>query len=456
MSSRGKKGGGGTKSKSGSGSGGHHGSQSHSGSASDSASTYDPKAFHHTTPEFVTLYLSMAFGLAATTISLRLIYKHLRYYTQPQHQRYIIRILLMVPIYSSYSIASIFWPSMRLYFALLRDCYEAYVLYGFFVLCVNYAGGVERLESKMLEQAELQLPFPLNCFRVQPNAKLLLHCRRGLLQYVLIRPIAAIVAIFAEIFHIYHEGNFSFKYIYVYTTILNNISVTIALYCLVLFYLAIFEELKPYKPVLKFLCIKVVVFFCFWQDVTFALLVYIGVVPGWSEWDPSEVASALNNLLVCIEMFVISILQNYAYPYDLYAIKALSQAPLVHDVERASSVVSGLQNTVNPKDVMQDTVDLFVPNQLQNVPSNIREMIRTVSKPASVITGPDSQSPSINQTQSETSNQMFPNEKDDLPMLVAGPSDADQSPTVNRRQDAGRSYLEEVELDDMAAKPPKR
>jgi len=72
------------------------------------------------------------------------------------------------------------------------------------------------------------------------------------------------------------------------------------------------------------------------------------------------------NLLVCIEMFVISIVQNYAYPYDLYAIKALSQAPLVHDVERASSVVSGFQNTVSPKDLMQVQLDIFNPPQEKN------------------------------------------------------------------------------------------
>jgi hypothetical protein len=48
-------------------------------------------------------------------------------------------------------------------------------------------------------------------------------------------------------------------------TIILNISVSVALYSLVLFYHVFAKELAPHKPLAKFLCIKGVVFFCFWQ-----------------------------------------------------------------------------------------------------------------------------------------------------------------------------------------------
>lgn len=48
-------------------------------------------------------------------------------------------------------------------------------------------------------------------------------------------------------------------------TIIYNISVSLALYALFLFYFATRELLSPYSPVLKFFMIKSVIFLSFWQ-----------------------------------------------------------------------------------------------------------------------------------------------------------------------------------------------
>lgn len=62
---------------------------------------------------------------------------------------------------------------------------------------------------------------------------------------------------------------------YLYLTIIDNASITISMYFLVLFGnsfifinnikgMATKEELAPRKPLYKFLCIKAVIFFSFW------------------------------------------------------------------------------------------------------------------------------------------------------------------------------------------------
>ena len=52
---------------------------------------------------------------------------------------------------------------------------------------------------------------------------------------------------------------------YLYVTVVYNISYSLALYGLFLFYSATKELLRPYYPLLKFFTIKSVIFLSFWQ-----------------------------------------------------------------------------------------------------------------------------------------------------------------------------------------------
>jgi hypothetical protein len=58
---------------------------------------------------------------------------------------------------------------------------------------------------------------------------------------------------------------YSPRYGYFYCTLAYNLSITVALYGLVLFYSSTKELLSKYHPVLKFLSIKSIIFLSFWQ-----------------------------------------------------------------------------------------------------------------------------------------------------------------------------------------------
>jgi len=52
---------------------------------------------------------------------------------------------------------------------------------------------------------------------------------------------------------------------FVWIMIVYNMSYTVALYSLLFFYLGAQDLLAPFKPVIKFLVVKAVVFLTFWQ-----------------------------------------------------------------------------------------------------------------------------------------------------------------------------------------------
>lgn len=117
--------------------------------------------------------------------------------------------------------------------------------------------------------------WPMNGFlgpiRLTPHFYLKL--KQGTLQFVLIKPLTAIFALVLDTYGLYQEGDFSLKSPYLYLSFINNFSVTVSLYCLGLFYTAAEERMRGFEPFCKFLCIKAIIFFSYWQSCFFQMLI---------------------------------------------------------------------------------------------------------------------------------------------------------------------------------------
>lgn len=57
-----------------------------------------------------------------------------------------------------------------------------------------------------------------------------------------------------------------------------NVSIGVALYCLAMFWVVVNADLRPFRPMPKFLCVKGILFFSFWQSFFISVLVAAGVV----------------------------------------------------------------------------------------------------------------------------------------------------------------------------------
>jgi hypothetical protein len=312
--------------------------------------------------------LSGIFVAMSSFFSFALIYMHLKNWTIPDQQKYIVRLLLMVPIYSIDSWLSLRWINYAIYFDIARDCYEAYVIYQFFALLTSYIEGNQPgILFKILEdKPSVKFPFPFCCFpSFKPSPLFLVITKQCILQYVVIKPVTAIIAACLEATGHYNEGNFLPWYGYVYVTVIALASVLLSMYFLVWFYLTTEEEMRPFSPVAKFICIKAILFFSFWQSVTIALMAYFSFIPeSVGSWKQEHIARGLQDFIICIEMFILSVAHGYVFSYKRYEVDRTDYFVSTEEPKPPVNPVSNLKQVINQKDVVIDITATYSPNTL--------------------------------------------------------------------------------------------
>ncbi len=156
--------------------------------------------------------------------------------------------------------------------------------------------------------------------KVQWTSPFFKYCKLGCLQYVLLKLVCTIAVLILEHVNLYKEGDFTPKGGYLYICILTNTSQCWALYCLVFFYYATKNELGPIRPVGKFLAVKSLVFFTWWQALGISMLHEMKLIPSYERggWSTEEVARGLQAYLICIEMFVAAVLHIFIFPHTDY------------------------------------------------------------------------------------------------------------------------------------------
>ena len=276
---------------------------------------------------------------------------HLKNYTQPAHQRFIIRICFMVPIYAICSWFSLLHRPASLYLDTFRDCYESWVVYNFLNLCLAYVGGpgnvVNRMAGKEVEPSCWAMtcclpPLPIDGVYIR-------RCRQGAIQFVLLKPILAGLTMLLTWGGVYGDNEIEADKAYPYITFVYNMSYTLALYALLLFYLGAHDLLKPYKPVMKFALVKSVIFLTFWQSIVCAILVSDGVLETGAD------GRALQNVLICVEMIIAAPFMLLAFPWSPYT--GMGTKGMFNNISHAISI----------DDVVSDTVHQFAPTYQEYV-----------------------------------------------------------------------------------------
>ena len=309
----------------------------------------------------------------AVMLTIYLIYLHVIYYNNKLEQRCIVRILVMVIVYAVDSFAALLWHEQAVWIDVIRDTYEAYVLFTFFSLMMQYLGGADRIVTECWENgsATLDHPFPLCCFKpVELNRPTLLFWELCALQYTIINPILSVITLilFFVPGDLYTDGSMEPSNAYPWIAGIRFISVTFAFTVLVYFYLATHKFMEEKKPIGKFVSIKVIVFFSFWQSVALSGLSHFGVIHPTQFWSSDSIATGASNFLLCVEMWMIAVAHKWVFSHEPYAevpdeeISWVPKWEVIYDIFFCSDAVQQLENVVGgvsvaAKESIQETTE---------------------------------------------------------------------------------------------------
>ncbi|KAM3362432.1 hypothetical protein CQW23_04514 [Capsicum baccatum] len=262
-------------------------------------------------------------ALLSMHFTIQLLSQHLFYWKNPKEQKAIIMIIIMAPLYAIDSFVGLLdIRGSKAFFMFLdsvKECYEAVAIAKFLALMYSYLNISisKNIVPDEIKGREIHHSFPMTLF--QPRTARLDHRTLKLLkhwtwQFVIIRPACSILMITLQILGLYPNW-LSWTF-----TIILNISFSVAMYSLVVFYHVFSKELQPHKPLSKFICIKGIVFFSFWQGLVVKILVAMGVIKSHHFWlDVEHLQEAIQNVLICVEMVFFSVMQQYAYHVAPYS-----------------------------------------------------------------------------------------------------------------------------------------
>ena len=100
------------------------------------------------------------FVCLAVPMSIWDVAQHLSHWYKPGLQRKIIRILWMVPVYALNSWLALRFIGAGLYLDTARECYEAYVIYNFYVFLLEYLREREDFDLSLTRRKDQPHVFP--------------------------------------------------------------------------------------------------------------------------------------------------------------------------------------------------------------------------------------------------------------------------------------------------------
>ncbi|KAI0280624.1 DUF300-domain-containing protein [Russula aff. rugulosa BPL654] len=261
--------------------------------------------------------------IVSVIITVVTVLNHCRNYTKPAEQRQIIRILYMPPITAIISFFSYRFFRGFTYYFLVEVVYESITLSAWMLLLIEYVASTSvghSAEGALSRKNKQHLPIPFCCWRYRPTKAYFMYTVKwSVMQYIVVQPALTIAGIICEHFNVLCDSkSFNIHFASFYLNMIQFFSLGDIWFGLVLQS----DEGGTCRtpPFSKFLSIKLITGFIFYQTIIFAALEN-RVIHGTEFWTSTNIANGLTALATCIEMIFFAALMMWSFSWKEYRVQ---------------------------------------------------------------------------------------------------------------------------------------
>ncbi|EIW72093.1 hypothetical protein TREMEDRAFT_58246 [Tremella mesenterica DSM 1558] len=289
--------------------------------------------------------------VVACVITIYNFWRHINSYRVPLVQKQILRIILLPFVYAIISLLAFKWFKQYEYFELIESTWDALaiasfilLLYRLVVLAVtDHPFGQEqhffdRLNQKVQDEAKackekgeepykgVMYPIPVSwwfklwCMTChfwrsyyQPSERFVKFILIAVLQIVPIRILLSVAGILGEADGWLCPQVYSVHFAGLWIAAINFISVTIAIYALLVFHTLCHAELEGRRVLHKFLAIKLVIMVLFYQTFMIDILEHGDIISSTQYYTKSDAGKLWTSVLTALEMAIFSAYMLWAY-----------------------------------------------------------------------------------------------------------------------------------------------
>jgi hypothetical protein len=258
------------------------------------------------------------------------IYRHWQQKNQKWNYIHMIGVMIMVPLYAILSFMSLLFSKYTVYFDLIRDSYEGIALYLCFQIYVDLLGS-KQIVNGMLEahSATIYPKFIYDFIMKYEITKKYLYeypsfvrtdiysaCKYSIMQYLILRQFLSPLSCILYHYNLYIYGDFNFTTnAYPAILIISFVSIGIAFYFLGLFCNTLKEELCYYNPLKKFVCIKIIILFSFWQESILNFAILFGILDAGTNESRQYIIEIIHDFCMCLELIPFAFFHHQVYGY---------------------------------------------------------------------------------------------------------------------------------------------